>query len=158
MLTISIMNLTVTNIVSAVATFSAIVSLICGHLLVFVEKESFNFMKEAFPLSYSFNNSQQAQYDLLQLDGSQCNEFTSGGSVIVSGIMQATQLLNQSNALRKASLHIAIISTNCIKECLILNSVLQRHYDVNAVVISMTPKITNDQLHQVVSSHLHLCT
>ena len=89
------------------------------------------------------------QYHLLPLDGAECDQFSTGGSAMVSGIVQALQTIRNNDALKKNTpSHIAIVSTCCIRECLILQSVIQRH-NVSAVVLSLKPSVYNSPLEVV---------
>ena len=73
-------------------------------------------------------------YNLLQLDGTECDQFSTGGNTIVSGIVQALQTIHNNEALRgNAPLYIAVVSSHCIRQCL---SVVQRQ-NVSAVVLSV---------------------
>ena len=89
------------------------------------------------------------QYHLLPLDGAECDQFSTGGSAMISGIVQALQTIRNNDALKENTpSHIAIVSTCCIRECLILQSVIQRH-NVSAVVLSLKPSVYNSPLEVV---------
>ncbi len=80
--------------------------------------------------------------NLLQLDATNCNEFSTGGSVIVSGIERLAPYLyhcESESIERNVSFHFALVSSRCIRECLMLQSILKQcHKDVLTVSIDIT--------------------
>ena len=61
--------------------------------------------------------------ELLLLDGSMCNEYSTGGTLVSSGIQQVSSFLAYG---KSESANVAIISVKCIAECLIIQSVLEK--------------------------------
>ena len=111
----------------------SLLTIITAQLHVFMERNNI------IPKKVSSSNKPIAMtnYNLLQLDGTECDEFSTAGSAIVSGIVQALQTILNNEVLRgNAPLHIAVVSSHCIRQCLILQSVVQRQ-KVIAVVLSV---------------------
>ena len=110
-----------------------LLTIIAVQLHIFVERNNI------IPKKVSSSNKPitMTNYNLLQLDGTECDQFSTGGSSIVSVIVQALQTIHNNEALRgNAPLHIAVVSSHCIRQCLILQSVVQRQ-NVIAVVLSV---------------------
>ena len=115
------------------------------QLLIFVESSTHtsNATREALRLNLNISS----HYELLQLNGINCNEFSMGGSVMVSGIQQALRILRATElANQTKSLHVIIVTTRCIRECL---SFIQR-YDITTTMLSVTPRAHDRLLDDII--------
>ena len=70
-------------------------------------------------------NGTSDSLELLMLDGSMCNEYSTGGTLVSSGIQQVSSFLAYENSGKNQSANVVIISVKCIAECLIIQSVLE---------------------------------
>ena len=75
--------------------------------------------------------------ELLLLDGSMCNEYSTGGTLVSSGIQQVSSFLAYE---KSESANVAIISVKCIAECLVIQSVLEK-FNKSTLVLSLNPKV-----------------
>ena len=83
-------------------------------------------------------NGTSDSLELLLLDGSMCNEYSTGGTLVSSGIQQ---VICSFLAYEKSeSANVAIISVKCITECLIIQSVLEK-FNKSTLVLSLNPKV-----------------
>ena len=64
--------------------------------------------------------------ELLLLDGSMCNEYSTGGTLVPSGIQQVSSFLGFEKSGKNKSAYVAIVSVKCTAECLIIQSVLEK--------------------------------
>ena len=109
-----------------------------SHLIILVERSTW---KTSFP---PLLNSSEPTTRVLPLDGKDCLSFSTGGSLLVSGvkwISEVVQRYNQAGSL--ASLQVVILSSECLKESLILESVLQMYHISSLVVYTSLAVETN---------------
>ena len=85
-------------------------------------------------------NGTSDSLELLLHNGSMCNEFSTGGTLVSSGIQQLSSFLAIENSGKNRSAKIAIISVKCIAECLIIQSVLEK-FNKSTLVLSLNPKV-----------------
>lgn len=84
-------------------------------------------------------NSSSYHYNELLLDGTNCDELSTGGSVLVSGIQT---IMNNSLLSYTTDPHLAILSYRCITECRILQSTLSKFNDsYSAIILSINPRV-----------------
>jgi len=74
---------------------------------------------------------------ILLIDGSMCDEYSTGGSLVTSGIKQVSPPLAFEKSGKNQSSDVAILSINCITECLILQFVLEK-YNKSTIVLSLS--------------------
>jgi len=65
------------------------------------------------------------QYDLIAVDGNECNEFTTGGSVLVSGIQKLLPTLIVPSELN-VTMNVVMIVDKCITELRTLKHILEK--------------------------------
>ena len=82
-------------------------------------------------------NETSDSLELLLLDGSMCNEYSTGGTLVPSGVQQVSSFIAYE---KSKSANVAIISVKCIAECLIIQSVLER-FNKSILVLSLNPKV-----------------
>ena len=82
-------------------------------------------------------NGTSDSLELLLLDGSMCNEYSTGGTLVSSGVQQVSSFLAYE---KSKSANVAIISVKCIAECLIIQSVLEK-FNKSILVLSLNPKV-----------------
>jgi len=82
-------------------------------------------------------NETLVSHDVMLIDGSICNEYSTGGSLVSSGIRQISPLLAFG---KNQSIDVVILSINCIAECLIIQSILEK-YVKSTVVLSINSNI-----------------
>ena len=83
-------------------------------------------------------NKSSESLELLLVDGSMCNEYSTGGTLVSSGIQQVGSLLAFEKSGKNQSANVAIISVKCIAECLIIQSVLEK-FNKSTLVLSLNP-------------------
>ena len=79
------------------------------------------------------------QHHLITLDGSECNEISTGGSVLVSGIQKllpTTSLQDKSEV--NETRNIAIVADKCTAESRILKSILEK-LNFSVLIVSLEP-------------------
>ena len=76
--------------------------------------------------------------ELLLLDGSMCNEYSTGGTLVSSGMQQVSSFLAFEKFGKNQSANVAIISVKCIAECLIIQSILEK-FNKSTLVLSLSP-------------------
>ena len=110
-----------------------------SSLQILLEHTRADFDEGAAALQEETNGTSDS-LDLLLLDGSMCNEFSTGGALVSSGIQQLSSFLAIENSGKIRSAKIAIISVKCIAECLIIQSVLEK-FNKSTLVLSLNPKV-----------------
>ena len=134
-----------TQVFILLAYFALASSLSITRLVIFIEST-----KKASEFASNYSTSKGKQIELLHLDGTDCNKFTTGGSLLASGIEQASLILqNYDDKSQFNSLHLAIVSTRCLRGCLILHSVIQRYHNVSVAMLSVSPTVY-DRFQEVV--------
>ena len=88
-------------------------------------------------------NGTSDSLELLLLDGSMCNEYLTGGTLVSSGIQQVSSFLAYENSGKNQSANVAIISVKCITECLIIQSVLEK-FNKSTLVLSFNSNVLHD--------------
>ena len=88
-------------------------------------------------------NGTSDSLDLLLLDGSMCNEYSTGGSLVSSGIQQVSSILAYEKSGKNQLANVAIVSIKCIAECLIIQSVLEK-FNKSTLLLSLNPKQLHD--------------
>ena len=127
------------------AYFALSSSLFTTRLIIFIEST-----KKASEFASNYSTSNGKQIELLHLDGTDCNKFSNGGSLLASGIEQASLILqNYDDKDQVKSLHLAIVSTRSLRECLILHSVIQRYHNLSVAMLSVSPRVY-DRFQEVV--------
>ena len=136
-----------TQVFILLAYFTLAPSRSITRFVIFIEST-----KKASEFASNYSTSKGKQIELLHLDGTDCNEFTTGGNLLASGIEQASVILqNYDDKNQVNSLHLAIVSTRCLRECLILHSVIQRYHNVSVATLSVSATV-----HDIFQKVVHL--
>ncbi len=112
-----------------------LVSALSGHLWVLLETNSNE-------LLHHFNDTTSLQYlQLSLLNTTDCNEYSTSGSTLLSGVQEITQtiLRNESSHIQSKLDSVVLVTNKCIKETVMIYSLIQRLIDVPSLVISVVP-------------------
>ena len=115
-----------------------------GKIWVLLEKTSQSSLNLEYKDLAKYNGSRLQEYiEISLLDGTDCTEFSIRGSVLISGVYEITRILGTDPASSQLDpRYVAIISTKCIQESVILHSLIQRQANVSAALLSLSPIAT----------------